>query len=787
MKKFLLLVLISFCWMSVWATDNLKFRFDDESNTATVIGCLSENIETLILPETVSYSGKIYTVRSIKSLNSIYSYISANSLIIPETVISVSPDAFVSLHRVETITMPKNLDVSEASLFLNPVNEENKNISYHVLNGREIEPSGMIMVGGSELLEINTTTITAGNTFSVVPFQKEVGQWCEWCEWIIPENWVSQELIKKALGSLYFQKDGLRYRIINESEVSVAYFGDGEDVTHSRRSEYKGDIVIPSTITTSQGNTFQVTSIDEGAFCDESVMYEFGPVYTEGSGVTSITFPDNIKGINKAGIHFIKNGIWYRVLNNNDVCVAFSPSYTGDLIIPSTVSAGNTFTVKSIAEYAFASCRGLSSITIPESVTSIGDGVFWGCSNLSSATFGNVDVSSSELTLTKNNITYKVLSNSEVAVSGAESTITDVSIPNTLTAGNIFAVKSIYENAFANCKNIESVTISCNIDFSQAALTFTKNNITYKVLSNSEVAVCKVESTLTDETIPSTITAGMSFSVKSIETNAFSGCNSLKSVVIPETIKIIGESAFAGCSKLAKVTCMATTPPEANKNSFENYNGYLYFPCESKDDYDIDVCWGTFQHKECIASETVELTKDEVTVEPEKNEAVFSMPINESANSYTLTIQNNGVTFCTLTFNAQGQLANIDFSTTKSHELKASVSGYQFTVTGLSEATDYGYSFKALASNKSVLKEYTGSFTTKNADGTGGSTQGGTSTAINSVSNATAVTIANNQIFVNDEAPTFVYTTMGQKIANQNLKSGVYFVNVEGETVKIVK
>ncbi len=275
-------------------------------------------------------------------------------------------------------------------------------------------------------------------------------------------------------------------------------------------------------------------------------------------------------------------------------------------------------------------------------------------------------------------------------------------------------------------------------------------------------------------------------SVISIKVYAFSGCTNLKSVSIPSSVTSIGENAFYGCTKLTKVTCLATTPPEAYSNSFENYNGYLYIPCDNKEDYEIDACWGSFKHVECIGAEMVELTKDEVAVAPEKNEAVFSMPINESANSYTLTIQNNGVTFCTLTFNAQGQLANIDFSTTKSYELKASVSGYQFTVTGLSEATDYGYSFKALASNKSVLKEYTGSFTTKNADGTGGSTQGGTSTAINSVSNATAVTIANNQILVNGEAPAFVVTISGQKIANQNLKSGVYFVNVEGETVKVV-
>ncbi len=275
--------------------------------------------------------------------------------------------------------------------------------------------------------------------------------------------------------------------------------------------------------------------------------------------------------------------------------------------------------------------------------------------------------------------------------------------------------------------------------------------------------------------------------ITEIAKNAFAGCTNLTSVTIPSTVTKVGEKAFSGCTKLTKVTCLSTTPPEAYSNSFVNYNGYLYIPCDNKDDYEIDVCWGSFKHIECIGSETVELTKDEVAVAPEKNEAVFSMPKNENANSYTLTISNNGVTFCTLTFNAQGQLANIDFSTNKSYELKSGVEAFQFTVTGLSTAEDYGYSFKALASNKSVLKEYTGTFTTKNEDGTGGSVQGGGegTLAVEAVSNSTAVTVVNAQILVNGEAPAFVVTVSGQKIANANLKAGVYFAVVDGEMVGV--
>ena len=699
MKKILLLVLIPFCWMSVWA-DGFKFSYDDEFYTATIIGYSGGYPTNLIIPETVSYSGKNYTVRSIESLyynegddiNDIYDI---NSLIIPQTVTSVGTRVSI---RSATITMPENLDVSEASLYLSPQSEHmSELIDYHVLNGREIKISRSRVADW--ILDISTT-ITAGNTFSVVPIIPDYGDWC------IPENWVSQELIKKTNSSLYFQKDGFRYHIINESKVSVAYLGDP---VVPPCSKYRGDIVIPSAITTSQGDTFQVTSIDEGAFVADEC----------GGYLSSITFPDNISGIFGAGIFFIKNGIVYRVLNNNDVCVSrtYNYSYTGDIIIPSIVTAGNTFYVKSIEEGAFSESNDVVSITIPD----------------------NLDVSKSGLAFTKNNIIYRVLSNSEVAACRAESTITDAVILNTIIAGMSFSVNSIEQYAFSGCTSLKSVVI------------------------------------------PETI--------KKIKESAFSNCTNLTSITIPESVASIGINAFEGCTKLTKVTCMSSTPPKVNSNSFANYNSYLYVPCESKETYDLDAVWGNFKHIECIGSETIELTKDEVAVVPEKTEAEFSMPKNENANSYTLTISNNGVTFCTLSFNAQGQLANIDFSTTKSYELKSDVEGFKFTVTGLSTASDYGYSFKALASNKSVLKEYSGSFTTKNEDGTGGSVQGGGegTLAVEAVSNATAVTIVNDQILVNGEAPAFVVTVSGQKIANANLKAGVYFVVIDGETVKVVK
>ena len=469
------------------------------------------------------------------------------------------------------------------------------------------------------------------------------------------------------------------------------------------------------------------------------------------------------------------------------------------IIIPETVSnSGKTYTVCRIDGGPLALMSRLLgkpydysivTIVIPKTITFIGQYGFLGFGNLQTIIMPeDLDVSECSLFLSDENYKYQVLNGHEVEITKCVSENKDIEIPRIVKFGNEFQITSIKSSVFSGFQEITSVTCPENLDISHAGISFSTAGFRYRILSNNEVKLIDVLSKdVTSCVIPRMITAGNIFSVISIGDNAFSDCSNLKSAVIGANVESIGANAFSDCSSLSKITCYAVEPPTVDASSFSNYNGYLTIPCDNFEAYDIHAVWGTFKHVDCIGSETVELTKDEVVVTPEKTEALFSVPINESADSYTLTIKNNGVTFCTLTFNAQGQLANIDFSTTKSYELKAGVSGYQFTVTGLSEATNYGYSFKALASNKSVLKEYSGSFTTKNADGTGGSVQGGGegTLAVDAVSNATAVTIVNGQILVNGEAPAFVITIIGQKIANKNLKSGLYFVVVNGKTVKV--
>lgn len=83
--------------------------------------------------------------------------------------------------------------------------------------------------------------------------------------------------------------------------------------------------------------------------------------------------------------YFDSDGIRYAVLSMDDRTVAVT-AYTGDseaVSIPQQVTyEGTTYTVTRIGEHAFSHCTGLTSVTIPNSVTEIGLQPFFGCTKL---------------------------------------------------------------------------------------------------------------------------------------------------------------------------------------------------------------------------------------------------------------------------------------------------------------------------------------------------------------------------------------------------------------------
>ena len=192
------------------------------------------------------------------------------------------------------------------------------------------------------------------------------------------------------------------------------------------------------------------------------------------------------------------SGQWKYVLEDGGATITgYVEELSGDLVIPSELDG---YPVTRIDEDAFSGCS-VTGIVIPDSVISIGDWVFSGCSELTGVTIPN-----------------SILSIGNAAFSGC-SGLTDVTIPNSVT--------DIGSGVFYGCSGLTSVTIATSV----------------MRISDSMFQEC---SRLTSVTIPD--------GVVSIEEWAFYGCSGLTNVTIPDSVTSIGEYAFANCSGLASLT-----------------------------------------------------------------------------------------------------------------------------------------------------------------------------------------------------------------------------------------
>ena len=184
-----------------------------------------------------------------------------------------------------------------------------------------------------------------------------------------------------------------------------------------------------------------------------------------------------------------------------------------------------------ICNKAFSTCTSLTSIVIPNSVVSIGDGAFSGCLLLE-----YISIPKSVICLNGNpfsdwngkleclspNFIYAddVLFNKDKSeiVSFRNQNIESYIIPD--------SVISIGDGAFYSCSSLSNIVIP--------------NSVTD--IGNSAFSFCR---SLTNIVIPDSVTA--------IGDSAFSDCRSLTNIVIPDSVTAIGKFAFWGCSSLSNI------------------------------------------------------------------------------------------------------------------------------------------------------------------------------------------------------------------------------------------
>ncbi|MBR2742138.1 MAG: leucine-rich repeat protein [Clostridia bacterium] len=288
------------------------------------------------------------------------------------------------------------------------------------------------------------------------------------------------------------------------NEATGAIVASDEDITAA---------VIPETI-----NDAAVTAIGDGAFADRTDL-------------TTVTIPWSVTAIaadafdgctSLAAVNFGgSEDEWDELtagLAEDSPLILATVTYTDDTNIPFAVTGGNIYfdkttgaivdaddsitaavitaqihgvNVTSIGERAFEDCADLESVTLPDTLTSIGTEAFWACTSLT------------EINADANNTTFAsdggVLFNKDktaLLIYPAGKTDTTYTVPDTVT--------SIGEYAFESCSNLETISISENVE-----------------------------------------TIGYS---------AFGYCDVLKTVTIPASVTSIGSYAFTGCTSLTEIS-----------------------------------------------------------------------------------------------------------------------------------------------------------------------------------------------------------------------------------------
>ena len=227
-----------------------------------------------------------------------------------------------------------------------------------------------------------------------------------------------------------FMVDGIYYNI-NGNEATVTYRGL---FYYSVENEYSGSVVIPATVT-HNGTTYPVTSIGTLAF-------------GECTGLTSIVIPNSVTEIGQQAFAWcpgltsivVESGNPRYDSRNN--CNAIIETADNTLIagcksttIPNSVTA--------IGGGAFWGCDGLTSIVIPNSVTAIGEHAFYSCKRLTSI----VVESGNPIYDSRNNCNAIIETASNTLIVGCNNTMT----PNSVTA--------IGDDALAYCKGLTSIDI----------------------------------------------------------------------------------------------------------------------------------------------------------------------------------------------------------------------------------------------------------------------------------------------------------------------------------------
>jgi len=280
----------------------------------------------------------------------------------------------------------------------------------------------------------------------------------------------------------------------------------------------------------------------------------------------------------------------------------YNCSYLTSITIPDGVT--------SIGDYAFNSCSGLISATIPNSVTSIGYRSFYYCSSLTSITIPDgVTSIGDDAFYHCSGLTSATIPNSVTSIGKFAfyycSGLTSVTIPSSVT--------SIGSWAFTGCSSLKSINIPNGVTSIDDGVFSSCSSLTSITIPDGVTSIGSTAfmtcSCLTSITIPDGVTnigenafkgcsnietLRLPENLQIIRKSAFQNCYSLATLTIPASVEYIYQEAFAGCSALTQINVQPTTPPFLYNNSFSYFNVPVNVPNGCVDTYRAAQGWSNF-------------------------------------------------------------------------------------------------------------------------------------------------------------------------------------------------